>query len=199
MILTRDGWDISWVWSYSESCRFCCSNMWVIALDSLTGNPSQTLNGRQRRTQAKLQDSRSFRVLDEPAAAVLAFGLGETGSESSLTSSFTISVEVHLMYLPSLSKEGVLGVLATARDTHLRGQDFDNRVIYYLVKAYDKRKLGGKLVATNALWANQRRPRNLWNAHGRCRVVEIDNFENGKDFSETLTRAKFEEVTLGVV
>ena len=69
---------------------------------------SMTPNDRQRR----MRDSRSFRVLNEPTAAVLAYGLGKTESECKV-----ISVEAHLMYLFSLSK----------------------KVIDYLVKAYDKK------------------------------------------------------------
>ena len=162
MILNEgDSWDISWAWTHVVVTVSACELSHYIVNFLFTRDSSQnsmTLNGRQRRMQAKLQDSRSFRVLDDSTAAVLRYGLGETGSESSLTSSFTISVEVHLMYLPSLSKEAVLEVLATARDTRLGGQDSDNRVICYLVKAYDKKKSGGKLLATNALWANRRRP-----------------------------------------
>lgn len=196
MILNEgDSWDISWEWTHVVVTVSACELSHYIVNFLFTRDSSQnsmTLNGRQRRMQAKLQDSRSFRVLDDSTAAVLRYGLGETGSESSLKSSWR-SRWRHIWCISPLSKEGVFEELATARDTHIRG---DNCDIYYLVKAYDKKKPGRMLVATNALWANWRRPWYLWNAHGRCSVVEIDSFENGKGFSETLTRAEFEELNL---
>ncbi|KAJ8582035.1 actin-like ATPase domain-containing protein [Rhizopogon salebrosus TDB-379] len=60
--------------------------------------------------------------------------------------------------------DGVFEVLATAGDTHLGGEDFDNRIIDYLIRQYKKKTRS--------------------------------NFEDGNDFSEMLTHAKFKELNM---
>ena len=94
--------------------------------------------------------------------------------------------------------EGVFEVLATAGDTHLGGEDFDNRVIDYFVKQYKKKT--GTDVSTN-LRAMGKLKRAVENAKRTLSSqqsvkMDIESFENGNDFSETLTRAKFEELNM---
>jgi len=95
-------------------------------------------------------------------------------------------------------EDGAFEVLATAGDTHLGGEDFDNRVIDYFVKAYEKK------TGTNVS-KNQRAMGKLKKAVENAKrtlstqqstTIEIESFENGQDFSDTLTRAKFEELNL---
>ncbi len=79
-----------------------------------------------------------LRIINEPTAAAIAYGLNKKGGEFPRSSS-TISV-VELSMFPSCpSDDGVFEVMATAGDTHLGGEDFDNRVIEYLVKQYKKK------------------------------------------------------------
>ena len=86
---------------------------------------------------------------------------------------------------------------ATAGDTHLGGEDFDNNVVEHFVKLF-KRKNRGKDISKN-----QRAMRRLRTACERAKrqlsaatqtYLEVDALFEGIDFSATLTRAKFEEL-----
>ena len=99
--------------------------------------------------------------------------------------------------LLSINK-GVFKVLATAGDTHLGGEDFDNRVIDYLIKSY-KTKTGtdvsNNLRALGKLKREVEKAKRILSSQQGTRI-EIESFEGGNDFSETLTRAKFEEINM---
>jgi len=95
-------------------------------------------------------------------------------------------------------EDGVFEVLATAGDTHLGGEDFDNRVIDYLTKQY-KKKTGTdaskNLRAMGKLKREVEKAKRTLSSQQSTRI-EIESFEDGNDFSETLTRAKFEELNM---
>merc|ERR1719361_1755209 len=79
---------------------------------------------------------------------------------------------------------GVFEVVSTNGDTHLGGEDFDQRVMEHFIKLYKKKK--GKDLRKDK--------RALSSAH-QVRV-EVESLYEGEDFSETLTRAKFEELNM---
>ena len=94
--------------------------------------------------------------------------------------------------------DGVFEVEATNGDTHLGGEDFDQRVIEHFVKVF-KKKTGKDLRKDDRAVQKLRREvekakRALSNAHQT--KVEIEALFDGQDFSETLTRAKFEELNM---
>ena len=94
--------------------------------------------------------------------------------------------------------EGVFKVLATAGDTHLGGEDFDNRAIDYLVKAYNK-KTGTDVSSNQRAMSKLKKAVELAKRTLSMQLsakIEIESFENGNSFLETLTRAKFEELNL---
>ncbi|KAJ6602174.1 heat shock protein 70 [Mycena sp. CBHHK59/15] len=139
-----------------------------------------------------------LRVLNEPTAAALAYGLHKQGPESKVLvydlggGTFDVSL---------LSIEGgVFEVLATAGDTHLGGEDFDNRVMDYFIKSY-KKKTGTDVTenvrALGKLKREVEKAKRTLSIQQSARI-EIENFENGNDFSETLTRAKFEEINMAL-
>ncbi|KAF7375953.1 Heat shock protein 70 [Mycena sanguinolenta] len=125
-----------------------------------------------------------LRVLNEPTAAALAYGLGKNGPESRVLV-YDLGGGTFDVSLLSI-EDGVFEVLATAGDTHLGGEDFDNRVMDHLTKSYKKKT--GTDVTGNA--------RALGKLKRESTRIEIESFENGNDFSETLTRAKFEELNM---
>ncbi|THU95316.1 heat shock protein 70 [Dendrothele bispora CBS 962.96] len=136
-----------------------------------------------------------LRVMNEPTAAALAYGLDKKGSESKVIV-YDLgggTFDVSLLTI----EDGVFEVLATAGDTHLGGEDFDNRVIDYLVKTY-KKKNGGEDPRKNDRAMGklkkevEKAKRTLSNQQSAR--IEIESFDGGRDFSETLTRAKFEEL-----
>jgi molecular chaperone DnaK (HSP70) len=93
---------------------------------------------------------------------------------------------------------GVFEVLSTNGDTHLGGEDFDQRVMDYFIKLY-KKKTGKDVRKSNRAVQKLRREvekakRALSSAHQTR--IEIESFFEGEDFSETLTRAKFEELNM---
>ncbi|KAJ3926559.1 MAG: hsp70-like protein [Lentinula lateritia] len=126
-----------------------------------------------------------LRIINEPTAAAIAYGLNKKGGESQIIvydlggGTFDVSL---------LSFE----VLATAGDTHLGGEDFDNRVIDYLVKSYKKKTgtdVSKNLRALGKLKREVEKAKRILSSQQSTRI-EIESFEDGNDFSETLTRAK---------
>jgi heat shock protein 5 len=88
--------------------------------------------------------------------------------------------------------------LATAGDTHLGGEDFDNRLIEYFVKQYKKKTgtdVSTNLRALGKLKREVEKAKRTLSSQQSTRL-EIESFDDGNDFSEVLTRAKFEELNL---
>ncbi|KAJ7497078.1 heat shock protein 70 family [Mycena latifolia] len=137
-----------------------------------------------------------LRVLNEPTAAALAYGLNKDGPESRVLV-YDLGGGTFDVSLLSI-EDGVFEVLATAGDTHLGGEDFDNRVMDYFIKSYKKKT--GTDVTNNARALGklkrevEKAKRTLSNQ--QTARIEIESFENGNDFSDTLTRAKFEEINM---
>jgi len=77
-------------------------------------------------------------IINEPMAATIAYGLNKGGKSQIIV--YDLGGGMFDVSLLSID-DGVFEVLATAGDTHLGGEDFDNRVIDYLVKQY-KKKMG---------------------------------------------------------
>ena len=95
-------------------------------------------------------------------------------------------------------QKGVFEVKSTNGDTHLGGEDFDNRVIDYFVKQYKKKTgtdVSTNLRALGKLKREVEKAKRTLSSQQSTRL-EIESFENGNDFSETLTRAKFEELNI---
>lgn len=103
---------------------------------------------------------------------------------------------------------GVSEVLATAGDTRLGGEDFDQRVIDHLAKRFNKKlaRLGGgdkfrdfdirnNARAMGKLKREAEKAKRVLSSQMSTRV-EIDNLFRGQGFSETLTRARFEELNM---
>ncbi|WWD05089.1 chaperone DnaK [Kwoniella europaea PYCC6329] len=138
-----------------------------------------------------------LRIVNEPTAAAIAYGLDRTGKAESQIIVYDLGGGTFDVSLLSI-EDGVFEVLATAGDTHLGGEDFDNRVIDYLVKQY-KRKTDVDVSKNNRAMGKLKREvekakRTL--SSQMSTKIEIEAFEGGNDFSETLTRAKFEELNM---
>ncbi|KAI0370882.1 heat shock protein 70 [Pilatotrama ljubarskyi] len=137
-----------------------------------------------------------LRIINEPTAAAIAYGLDKKGGESQIIV-YDLGGGTFDVSLLSID-DGVFEVLATAGDTHLGGEDFDNRVIDYLVKQYKKKTgadVSGNLRALGKLKREVEKAKRTLSSQQSTRI-EIEAFENGNDFSETLTRAKFEELNM---
>merc|ERR1712087_846397 len=137
-----------------------------------------------------------MRIINEPTAAAIAYGLDKKSGEKNILV-FDLgggTFDVSLLTIDN----GVFEVIATSGDTHLGGEDFDNRVIQHLLKVF-KRKHGSdpskdKKAIQKLRREVERAKRSLSSQH-QVRV-EIEGLYDGQDFSETLTRARFEELCI---
>jgi len=137
------------------------------------------------------------RVLNEPTAAALAYGIdGVSGDLDKMVLVFDLgggTFDVSVLAIDA----GVYDVLATAGDTHLGGEDFDQRVMKYFAKLI-KKKTGATLETGGQAIQKLRREvekakRTLSSEH--VATLEIEGLlPDGGDFVETLTRARFEEI-----
>lgn len=133
------------------------------------------------------------RIINEPTAAALAYGLDKKTETSILVydlggGTFDVSILV--------IDNGVFEVLATAGDTHLGGEDFDQRVMDHYIKLFKKKNNIDLRTDKRAIQKLRKEvevaKRNLSVVHST--QIEIENIIEGHNFSETLTRAKFEEL-----
>merc|ERR1719450_280919 len=135
-----------------------------------------------------------LRIINEPTAAAIAYGLDKQNRETNIIV-YDLGGGTFDVSLLTLD-EGVFEVLATNGDTHLGGQDFDQRVVAYLIKTFKRKH---KIDITNNLRALAKLRKEVEKAKRALSSqhqvkLEIDNFAEGIDFSETLTRARFEEL-----
>ncbi|KAL2829791.1 heat shock protein 70 family [Aspergillus cavernicola] len=137
-----------------------------------------------------------LRVVNEPTAAAIAYGLDKMGKERQVIV-YDLGGGTFDVSLLSID-DGVFEVLATAGDTHLGGEDFDHRVMDYFVKQYNKKNnvdVTKDLKAMGKLKREVEKAKRTLSSQMSTRI-EIEAFHNGEDFSETLTRAKFEELNM---
>ncbi|UKZ80946.1 78 kDa glucose-regulated protein [Trichoderma virens FT-333] len=135
-----------------------------------------------------------LRIVNEPTAAAIAYGLDKTDGERQIIV-YDLGGGTFDVSLLSIDN-GVFEVLATAGDTHLGGEDFDQRIINYLAKAYNKKNsvdITKDLKAMGKLKREAEKAKRTLSSQMSTRI-EIEAFFEGNDFSETLTRAKFEEL-----
>jgi heat shock protein 5 len=138
------------------------------------------------------------RIINEPTAAAIAYGVDKNikGEERNVLV-FDLGGGTFDVSLLTIS-DGVFEVLATSGDTHLGGEDFDQRVMEHFIKLI-KKKMGKDIRTDNRAVQKLRREvekakRALSSAHQTR--LEIESLVDGEDFSETLTRAKFEELNI---
>ena len=135
-----------------------------------------------------------LRIINEPTAAAIAYGMDKKAGEKNIIV-FDLgggTFDVSLLTIDN----GVFEVVATAGDTHLGGEDFDQRLTEHFVKVFKKKnnkdikedprsmqKLKGEV---------EKAKRDLSSVHQT--KITIENLIDGLDFSETITRARFEEL-----
>jgi L1 cell adhesion molecule like protein len=136
-----------------------------------------------------------LRIINEPTAAAIAYGLDKKLEGERNVLIFDLgggTFDVSLLTI----EEGIFEVKSTAGDTHLGGEDFDNRLVNHFVNEF-KRKFK-KDLSTNA-----RALRRLRTACERAKrtlsssaqtSIEIDSLFEGIDFYTSITRARFEEL-----
>ena len=136
-----------------------------------------------------------MRIINEPTAAAIAYGLDKGNRSERNVLIFDLGGGTFDVSLLSID-QGVFEVKATAGDTHLGGEDFDNRLVNHFVNEFKRKH---KKDITN----NARSLRRLRTACERAKrslssstqaSLEIDSLYEGIDFFTNITRARFEEM-----
>ncbi|KAK9364261.1 heat shock protein 70 family [Lipomyces starkeyi] len=136
-----------------------------------------------------------LRIINEPTAAAIAYGLDKKADGERNVLIFDLGGGTFDVSLLSI-EEGIFEVKATAGDTHLGGEDFDNRLVNHFVAEFKRKH-------KKDLSSNQRALRRLRTACERAKrtlssstqtSIEIDSLYEGIDFYTSITRARFEEL-----
>ena len=136
-----------------------------------------------------------LRIINEPTAAALAYGLDKNHVGEKNVLIFDLGGGTFDVSLLTLD-DGLFEVRATAGDTHLGGEDFDSRLVNHFMEEFKRKH---KLDISQ----NQRAVRRLRTACERAKrtlsttasaTIEVDALFDGIDFNSTLTRARFEEL-----
>jgi len=136
-----------------------------------------------------------LRIINEPTAAALAYGLDKkTGGEQNVLI-FDCGGGTHDLSILTLD-DGVFEVKATAGDTHLGGEDFDNTVVDWCMAEFKKKSkldITGNTRAQRRLRTTVEKAKRTLSSATQA-TIEIDSLAEGVDFQITLTRAKFESL-----
>ncbi|XP_078171993.1 heat shock cognate 70 kDa protein-like [Carex rostrata] len=144
-----------------------------------------------------------MRIMDEPTAAAVAYGFDKISISNDKTAAekkvliFDLgggTFDVSLLTV----KNGIFEVKATAGDTHLGGEDFDNRLVNYCLDEFKRKNnkdISGIPRALRRLRsACERAKRNL--SFLTHTIVEVDSLYEGIDFSSRISQARFEELNM---
>jgi L1 cell adhesion molecule like protein len=139
-----------------------------------------------------------LRIINEPTAAAIAYGLDNASKMAHKGQNVLIfdlgggTFDVSLLTI----EEGVFEVKATAGDTHLGGEDFDNRLVEHFKeefkRKYKKDLTGNDRALRRLRTACERAKRTL--SASTTATVEIDSLFEGIDFNSSITRARFEDL-----
>merc|ERR1711990_245127 len=137
-----------------------------------------------------------LRIINEPTAAAIAYGLDKKkGSSEQNVLIFDLgggTFDVSILTI----EDGIFEVKSTAGDTHLGGEDFDNRMVDHFMQEFKRKH-------KKDLTQNKRSLRRLRTACERAKrtlsasaqaAIEIDSLFEGVDFYTSITRARFEEL-----
>ena len=140
-----------------------------------------------------------MRIINEPTAAAIAYGLDKKASKKGEQNVLIFDLgggtfDVSLLTI----EEGIFEVKATAGDTHLGGEDFDNRLVNHFVaefKRKNKKDISGNARALRRLRTACERAKRTLSSTTQT-TIEIDSLYEGIDFYATITRARFEELNM---
>ena len=138
-----------------------------------------------------------MRIINEPTAAAIAFGVNKKSSGEKNVIVYDLGGGTFDVSLLTID-QGVFEVAATNGDTHLGGEDFDQKVMQYFMKVYQKKT--GKDIrkdnrAVQKLRREVERAKRVLSSQPTT-TIDIDSFFDGEDFSEALTRSRFEDLNM---
>jgi len=136
-----------------------------------------------------------LRIINEPTAAAIAYGLDKKSAGESNVLIFDLGGGTFDVSLLTID-DGIFEVKATAGDTHLGGEDFDNRLVNHFTQEFKRKH-------KKDMTSNPRAMRRLRTACERAKrqlsssanaSIEIDSLFEGADFYSSITRARFEDL-----
>jgi len=137
-----------------------------------------------------------LRIINEPTAAAIAYGLDKKkGSKESNVLIFDLgggTFDVSILTI----EDGIFEVKSTAGDTHLGGEDFDNRLVEHFIKEFQrkhKKDISSNKRAVRRLRTACERAKRTLSASAQANI-EIDSLFEGIDYYTSITRARFEEL-----
>ncbi|KAI5136588.1 Heat Shock 70 Kda Protein 1-Like [Manis pentadactyla] len=136
-----------------------------------------------------------LRIINEPTAAAIAYGLDKAGQGERHVLIFDLGGGTFDVSILTID-DGIFEVKATAGDTHLGGEDFDNRLVSHFVEEFKRKQR--KDISQNK-WAVRRlrtaceRAKRTLSSSTQANL-EIDSLYEGIDFYTSITRARFEEL-----
>lgn len=137
-----------------------------------------------------------LRIINEPTAAALAYGLDKnlTGDKNVLI--FDLGGGTFDVSILSISEGSLFEVRSTAGDTHLGGEDFDNRMVNHFTEEFKRkfrRDISGNHRALRRLRTAAERAKRTLSSSTEA-SIEIDALDSGIDFYTKISRARFEEL-----
>jgi len=141
-----------------------------------------------------------LRIINEPTAAAIAYGLDKNDDQERNVLIFDLGGGTFDVSLLTID-DGVFEVMATAGDTHLGGEDFDNKLVDWCVNDFVRRNRGE--VTKQAVQKSARSMRRLRTQCEQAKrslsaqfnaTLEVDSLYDGIDYHTTITRAKFENM-----
>lgn len=139
-----------------------------------------------------------LRIINEPTAAALAYGLDKNLKGEKNVLIFDLGGGTFDVSILTIDEGSLFEVKSTAGDTHLGGEDFDNRLVNHFSEEFKrkhKRDLAGNARALRRLrTACERAKRTLSSSTEAS--IEIDALHDGIDFYSKMTRARFEELNM---
>ena len=138
-----------------------------------------------------------LRIINEPTAAAIAYGLDKKKQSSHEKNVLIFDLGGGTFDVSILSiDDGIFEVKSTAGDTHLGGEDFDNRMVEHFAKEFQrkhKKDITGNKRALRRLRTACERAKRTLSASAQANI-EIDSLFEGIDFYTSITRARFEEL-----
>jgi len=136
-----------------------------------------------------------MRIINEPTAAAIAYGLDKKVGQERNVLIFDLgggTFDVSILTI----EDGIFEVKSTSGDTHLGGEDFDNRMVNHFIEEFKRKQKkdikGNKRSVRRLRTACERAKRTL--SSSSQANIEIDSLFEGIDFYTSITRARFEEL-----
>ncbi|ELP88951.1 heat shock protein 70, putative [Entamoeba invadens IP1] len=138
-----------------------------------------------------------LRIINEPTAAAIAYGLDKKTEREKNVLIFDLGGGTFDVSLLAID-DGVFEVKATNGNTHLGGEDFDNRMVNHFIAEFKrkyKKDISGNARAVRRLRTSCERAKRTLSSAATANI-EVDQLYEGIDFYTSITRARFEELNI---